>query len=282
MSMKLSKHIQNKLEQLLANTGDMALKRRARRIIEEIDPKDGDVILDLGCGDGYYLHILSNLPVKLTLYGSDYDESGLKRAKKNLNGKKINLKHGDLMKKLPYKANTFDKIIMSEVAEHLPDDVKGFSEIKRVLKKGGRIVATVPNHNYPLFWDPVNRVLEDIFDTHIVSGFFAGLWNQHERLYTPKQLEKVVKKAGLQVKHLESTTWWCLPFNHYLVNIVARMLASNSFDESTHEALNKFSKQSKKPVLIDVAFSFVNKLDTINDIWTPKNRGVGVLIVGEK
>lgn len=282
MSNKLSTATQKKLEQLLDNTGDMALKRRACRIIEEIDPQDGDVILDLGCGDGYYLHILSNLGLKLKLHGSDYDESGLKRAKKNINNKNIILKHADLMKKLPYKDNTFDKIIMSEVAEHLPNDVKGFKEVRRVLKKGGIVVATVPNHNYPLLWDPINRVLEDIFETHIKSGFFAGLWNQHERLYKPKQLKKIVKTAGLKINHIESTTWWCLPFNHYIVNIVARLLAANSFDENTHKALNKFSRNAKRPLLIDLAFSAVNYLDKLNDIYTPKDSGVGVLVVGEK
>ena len=70
---------QNRLKDLLANTGDMALKRRARRIIEEIDPRPGDNILEIGCGDGFYLHLLSSLGVKdLNITGVDIDKEALK------------------------------------------------------------------------------------------------------------------------------------------------------------------------------------------------------------
>ena len=103
MSKQLSKNINNKLNKLLENTGDMALKRRARRMVEEINPKDGDIILDVGCGDGFYLHILSCLGVKLKLVGTDYDNKALNSAKKNLRGKRIRLVQADLMSKLPFK-----------------------------------------------------------------------------------------------------------------------------------------------------------------------------------
>ena len=196
------------LKNLLENTGDMALKRRAQRIIEGLELRKGDKILEVGCGDGYYLHLLSNIGIPLKLHGTDFDKEGLKKAKKNL-GKKILLYHADLMKKLPFNNNTFDKIIMSEVAEHLPNDVKGLKEVYRVLKKGGILCLTVPNHSYPLFWDPLNWVLEHLFDTHIKSGFLAGLWNQHERLYTSRQIKKVLEKAGFGVKKVESLTFWC-------------------------------------------------------------------------
>jgi len=75
----------NRLEILLKNTGDMALKRRARNIVEELKLRNGDRILDVGCGDGYYLHLLSNLGLNLKLFGTDYDEVGLNNARNNLN-----------------------------------------------------------------------------------------------------------------------------------------------------------------------------------------------------
>ena len=87
MPQRLSKPIQTKLESFLENVGDMSLKRRARRIIEEISPIDGDKIVDLGCGDGYYLYLLENLPVNLKLSGLDIDEKALTNARKNLQRK---------------------------------------------------------------------------------------------------------------------------------------------------------------------------------------------------
>lgn len=45
---------------------------------------------------------------------------------------------------LTYGNATFDLCTSTEVFEHVPDDRKGFSEIRKVLRPGGRFVFTVP------------------------------------------------------------------------------------------------------------------------------------------
>lgn len=274
--------MKDRVEKLLANTGDMALKRRAKMIIEGTDPKGGDRILDVGCGDGYYLYLLSNLGLKLNLAGADFDSNALASARKNLGRKNIKLYQADLMKKLPFKSNTFDKIVMSEVTEHLPDDVRGLKEVKRVLKRGGTLVLTVPNHNYPLLWDPVNWILEHFAGTHIESGFWSGLWNQHLRLYKPEEIENVVKKAGFKIEKIEATTWWCLPFNHNLLNFAAVTLHSGGFSKDVSRSINKFESASNRSLLIDFVFGLVNVFDGINDLYKPENVGVGVYVSAKK
>ncbi|MEK7090978.1 MAG: class I SAM-dependent methyltransferase [Patescibacteria group bacterium] len=257
----------------------MALKRRARRIITELDPKSGDKILDIGCGDGYYLHILSHLNISnLNLSGTDNDINGLNKTRKNLDNPKIKVYPGDLMKKLPFENNSFDKAVMSEVAEHLPNDIKGLKEVYRILKPGAILSLTVPHANYPLLWDPLNWLLERLFGVHVKSGFFAGLWNQHIRLYQPAQIERVLKKAGFKVEKLESLTFWCLPFNHYLVNLVARYLARQYRQGTPNVSLNKFTIASAKPFLLNAAFYIVNLLDRLNDILQPRGIGVSVFV----
>lgn len=271
-----------KLYKLLDSTLDMALKRRAKLIIENIDPQPKDKILDVGCGDGYYLHLISSLGVKnLNLTGIDYDEKALKTARKNLKNKKIKFASVDLMTKSKLKTNTYDKVVMSEVAEHLPDDVRGLKEIHRVMKKGGTLALTVPNANYPFLWDPINRFLEFMFGAHIKSGFFAGIWNQHERLYTPKQIEKVVKKAGFKIKEVESLTFWCLPFNHYIINAGARILAKGVKNNAVSGA-NKFKPTEKRSLINQIYYSVASIVDKLNDIWTPKDQGNGVIVIAEK
>jgi SAM-dependent methyltransferase len=42
--------------------------------------------------------------------------------------------------------DTFDLVTSTEVFEHVPDDLLGFSEVRRVLKRGGHLVFTVPLH----------------------------------------------------------------------------------------------------------------------------------------
>lgn len=279
----MEKPIENRLELLLQNTGDMALKRRARNIITNVNPQKGESILDVGCGDGYYLHLLSNLGIQnLKLTGTDFDKDGLKSAKRNLKNKKITFVWSDLMTKTPFRSNSFDKIVMSEVAEHLPDDVKCLKEVFRILKPGGTLCLSVPNAHYPLLWDPVNKVLESLSGRHIKSGFWAGLWNMHIRLYKPEQIKKVLQKAGFKVLQTKALTFWCLPFNHYIVNLTARAIHSGSLSPELKAAVNKYEKTPKRPLYLNFAFWLANTVDKLNDIFPHKTSGVGVFVVATK
>lgn len=272
-----------KLEKLLDKVGDPALRRRARKIICALDPKAGDRILDLGCGDGFYLYLFSNLGLKLQLFGSDLDPKALISAQKILKGKMIKLGQGDLMKGLKFKDNYFDKIVMSEVVEHLPSDVKGLKEVYRILKPGGVLCLSVPNANYPLFWDPVNRILENIFNMHLKSGFWAGIWNQHIRLYTPEAIQKVVQKAGFVSQVVESVTWWCLPFSHNLINLAARVIYSDKVSEKTTASLSKYGTvNSKRSPIVELGFATVRLVDSLNELYQPKKSGAGVFVKAVK
>ena len=274
--------MRNKLNSLLENVGDMALKRRARKIIEELEIQDGDTILDAGCGDGFYLHLLSELG-KFHLTGIDFDKNALNSAKKNLAKiKGIKILYGSVME-LPFKDSSFDKVILTEVAEHLPDDLKGLKEIHRVLKQGGILVLTVPNHNYPFLWDPVNKVLEASTGRHIKSGFWAGLWNQHIRLYYPKEIILKVKRAGFKIEKTENITHYSLPFNHHLLNFAARMLYGGSMSPKLANEVSKFSTNTKKNKVmpIGIAFKAVNLIDKLNDGVTDKS-SVSIFVKGRK
>lgn len=275
---KQSLVLTSKLNKLLENTGDMALKRRAKMIVESLDIKKGDIILEVGCGDGFYLHLLSNLNLSINLTGVDIDKQALASARKNVLDKKVKLFHADLMKKLPFKSKSFDKIIMSEVAEHLPNDVKGLIEVKRVLRPGGMLVLTVPNANYPLLWDPINWICEHIFGFHFKSGFWSGIWNQHRRLYTDEGIKKVVKKAGFTVVSAKPITFWSLPFNHNIINLGARILASKTISSKITQGANKFSKKSDKSLPVKALFYVSELTDRMNDVWTPRSSGVCMFV----
>lgn len=271
--------VNKKLERLLESVGDMALKRRARTIVEELNPRESEKILDVGCGDGYYLYLLSNLGINLDLSGVDSDPNALKSARRNLKGKRIRFFQADLMQGLPFKAESFDKAVMSEVAEHLPNDLAGLKEVYRVLTPGGVLVLTVPNANYPFFWDPINYVLEHIFNTHIKEGFWAGIWSQHRRLYKPSQIKRVVEKTGFKTGVVESLTWWCLPFNHNLLYLAAVRLYGGNMSPKLASSISKFEpKMIKKPTFINLAFKLVNLIDKLNDLYQPINSGVGVFV----
>lgn len=272
--------IGNKLSQLLENVGDISLKRRASRVILGLELKSDDEIIDLGCGDGFYLHLLKNLPVKLRLTGFDLDKLVLKNAMNNLGTRDIKLIEGDITK-MPFKRNNFKKVIMTEVLEHIEDERKALLEIYRILKPNGILVLTVPSLNFPFLWDPVNWILQNLFSTHISgTNFFAGIWARHRRLYKRKDLETLIKKTGFKIEEMEELTFRCLPFNHYLVNLVARFLYDIKPTPTIADSLSKF-KTAKKPFFLRQIFCFINTFDKLNDIFPGKN-GLHIYVKARK
>lgn len=283
MSKQSSNHIQSKLKIALRTVGDMALKRRARRIVEELELKDGDQVLEVGCGNGYYLSLLNRLGFKLILTGIDNDKAALIDAERFIASSKVKLILGDAAN-LPFKNNSFEKVICSEVIEHVQDEKKVLQEIHRVLKKEGIMVLSTCNINYPFLWDPVNWTLQHFFGSHILKGFWAGIWNQHLRMYEKKDAERLVTEAKFSISLSETLTGWCLPFNHYIINFTARILDllfyKGKLPVEHAQGVFKF-KNSKQSVPVRIIFWLVNTLDYLNDIL-PQKSGVSIFIKAKK
>ncbi|MDO8658900.1 MAG: methyltransferase domain-containing protein [Candidatus Levybacteria bacterium] len=98
--------------------------------------KKGDKILDAGCGTGL---ILRRLPEGTI--GIDINPRNIKKAK--IHAPKAKVLLGDI-EKLPFPDESFTTIISTEVIEHQPDPKPTINELKRVLKKGGVIIGSVP------------------------------------------------------------------------------------------------------------------------------------------
>lgn len=100
-----------------------------------------DVVLDLGCGAGNLLEKLEGSRI----VGVDISDMLLAQAQQRVKGSaRIELKKAPA-EQLPYADNTFDRVVCSEVLEHVLDPKVVIAEIRRVAKAGARIVLTVPN-----------------------------------------------------------------------------------------------------------------------------------------
>ena len=105
-----------RLGRLLQNESDMAFKRRAPLLLEYLELRPADRVLDCGCGMGFYLKALGVLG-QFARFGLDSDTQPLRFARRELKDHPA-LVQGDILA-LPYADNSFDKIIMAEVLEHL-------------------------------------------------------------------------------------------------------------------------------------------------------------------
>lgn len=101
--------------------------------------KHCESVLDIGCLDGYLTKRL--LDKAKMVVGVDISIVGLKRAKRN--GIKCLLQ--DVEFGLCFKDNSFDSVIAGEIMEHILDTDYFLAEIKRVLKKDGRLYISTPN-----------------------------------------------------------------------------------------------------------------------------------------
>lgn len=79
---------------------------------------------------------------------------------------------------MSFDAGSFDCILCSEVLEHIPDDEKAVSELRRVLKQGGVLIVTVPYQKR--FWAEDDE--------------YVG----HVRRYDPGELEQKLRAAGFR------------------------------------------------------------------------------------
>lgn len=101
---------------------------------------------------------------------------------------------------LPFAESSFDVVTANMVVEHLADPVRVFSEVRRVLRPGGRFVFHTPNRRYYMVWlaslapewlkGRVARVLDDRADEDIFPTYY--------RANTPEAVRHQMGPAGLE------------------------------------------------------------------------------------
>ncbi|MBA7490129.1 methyltransferase [subsurface metagenome] len=104
----------------------------------------GDVCLDLGCGLGDLTAILGNYYNKVI--GTDLSITALQYAVKYHKNSRSAFLAANACEQ-PFKNNTFDFVLLSEVIEHiLPEESqRTINEIFRILKPGGKVLITTQN-----------------------------------------------------------------------------------------------------------------------------------------
>jgi len=139
-------------------------------------------ILDVGCGTGANLLMLSNYG---DAEGVDISNDALAFCRER---GLTNVKLG-AGEELPYDDATFDLVTALDVVEHMDDDLAGLREMRRVLRPGGRVLLFVPT--FMFLWG----VQDDV--------------SNHRRRYRLPELQRVLEQAGFEV---ERTTYANITF----------------------------------------------------------------------
>jgi len=113
--------------------------------IRLLEMKKSSTILEIGCGFGRSLELLSNLSKKVVAI--DISEAMIKAAKMSNSKVKNIVFIVSEAENTDFRSNYFDYIVCFAVFDAL-DQLKALNEINRLLKLGGKVILTGKNNNY--------------------------------------------------------------------------------------------------------------------------------------
>jgi len=173
--------------------------------LEQLDVRPGNLVLDAGCGEGR--HCFGCLERGARVVGLDLDFESLRLPSRRLRERAAELNSLGAMNQgdtfhLPYADGTFDRIICSEVMEHVHDYRGVARELARVTKPGGKLAITIPT-----------TTSENIY-LRLGDEYFESPGG-HIRIFKPRQLARGLASAGLATvgvsfAHGFHTPYWVL------------------------------------------------------------------------
>ena len=151
-------------------------------------------VLEIGCGSGgYAVHLAKRIGCRVL--GLDINADGVRNAKalaeKDKLGARVKFERCDVSQRLPVEDNSFDAIYSNDVLCHIPRRSQILNDLRRVLKRGGRLLFS---------------------DALVVGGLVS-----HEEIATrssigmyffspPGENERLIKQSGLKLIEARDTT----------------------------------------------------------------------------
>jgi SAM-dependent methyltransferase len=163
---------------------------RRRRALLLGEARRGERVLDLGCGAGRFVEALRGAGADPV--GVELAEAALERARRNVPGADLRLVAPD--GSLPLGHGEGDLVWCSEVLEHVPDTVAFLTEVRRVLRRDGRLLVTVPDHG---------RLKRTLLALAHYDAHYDPL-GQHVRFYTRRSLSRALHATGFEAVRLDA------------------------------------------------------------------------------
>ncbi|RPI93540.1 MAG: class I SAM-dependent methyltransferase [Chloroflexi bacterium] len=122
--------------------GDVIL---INHFLQELPPDDSLNILDIGCGTGNYASLFQKATQSkhYQVYGIEPSEGMISKAREK--NSQVSFQQATA-EDIPFEADFFDFVYMTDVIHHIPDIRKMFSEIQRILKPQGKVCIATQSH----------------------------------------------------------------------------------------------------------------------------------------
>lgn len=225
--------------EVLYRTRDV-LRRRAL-IREALNAQQGERILDIGCGPGFYVaELLDEVGPEGSVVGVDASAAMLAVAAHRCGGRPNVAFHEADVHSLPAQDASFDRALCVQVLEYVQNVEPALAEMHRALRPGGRLVV------WDVDWGTVSWHSSDRGRmARVLSAWDAHL--AHPSL--PRTLTADLRAAGFEDVRMEGHTFAANEFSPdayggALVPVLERYVAGR--DEIGEEEMNAWAAEQRE------------------------------------
>lgn len=166
-------------------------QRAARSVAEYLPP--GGVLLEVGCGNGAFLKLATEVRGDVSVEGVDMKDLGVTGVPR------FTFHHGQL-EELALPAESMDVIYCSNLIEHVANPLEFLAECRRLLKPGGALYGITPDHLS--------------LDRYLFGRFWAGYhYPRHTFVFDHHNIVGVLGRAGFAKPSVKGGySFWYLSF----------------------------------------------------------------------
>jgi len=226
----------------------IATRIRNSFFIKYLNPNSNDKILEVGCGVGYFCELLNKYGAKV--WGIDISSDSIDYCKNNIDGE---FSIGDA-ESLAFEDKYFEKLLCTEVLEHVKNDKKALKEMYRVLKPNGCLVMTIPTQD-GVFGATIKNIMH-------VHGEGPG---KHEREgYSKKEIVELFESVGFKVNKTRYTMVFFTEIFMGITKIIYSMKTKEDHLDSQSDVQTVSDSLLFK--ILKIIFPFILTISIIDDI----------------
>ena len=195
----------------VAEAYEVTMGRWSRQLapvfLEFVGVRDGERVLDVGCGTGALSSTLASMTRAAKIVGIDPSAAFIQAARSQITDPRVTIELGDAQN-LPYADASFDRCLALLIVNFIPDAPKAAKEMRRVTKSGGVVATTM--------WDGnrANELQNCLWDAAIAIDPTVKRFSEKRNYGSAEALSGLLTGAGLTEIEITDLTMPC-PFSSF-------------------------------------------------------------------